>query len=274
MNQFVNITTPHGITTRHGGVSEGPFATMNTGFYGQDDPIKVFENIKIALDAIHADAKIIIATKQVHSNTIRVIDSQTDFSEFESYDVSGSALEGYTLLASPTTDGLVSTRDDVVLMTFFADCVPLVFYDPIKGIVGSVHSGWKGTSNLMAHEAINTFVSLGSMPKDIVVGIGHCAGVCCYEVDEPVVEAFRHNFTNDEMKNFLIAKENGKYQMDLKMANVIALMRKGLALSQIEVNDACTICGVSDYHSHRRTGHPRGSMSAFIQLKGETSQNK
>jgi len=267
MNQFANIMTNHGVTTRHGGVSEGPFASMNTGFYGDDDKEKVYENIKLALDEIGSDAKIIIATKQVHSNTIRVIGENTDLSDFISYDLTDSALEGYRLLVSPETDGIVTTRDDVVLMTFYADCVPLLFYDSVKGVVGSVHSGWKGTANLIVHEAIRQLILLGCELQNISVGIGHCAGVCCYEVDEPVIDAFRKNFSNEEMQNFIRVKENGKYQLDLKMANVMSLMRKGLQRSQIEVNQDCTICGVEDYHSHRRTGYPRGSMSAFIQLK-------
>lgn len=267
MNRFSNISTVHGITTRHGGVSDGPFESMNTGFYGDDDKSKVYENIKRALDSIHSDAKIIIATRQVHSNHILTIDDSYDFSQLIEFDVAGTALDGYKLLSAPETDGLLTTRNDVVLMTFYADCVPLVFYDAKKGVVGSVHSGWRGTSNLIAHEAVEKLMKLGCLLKDIKVGVGQCAGICCYEVDAPVIEAFRQNFTQEEMKQFVIEKDNFKYQLDLKMANVVSLLKIGIQRSQIEVNNDCTICGISDYHSHRRTGYPRGSMSAFIQLK-------
>ena len=267
MNQFANILTAHGITTRQGGVSDGPFESMNTGFYGDDDTGKVYENIKRALDSIHSDAKIIITTRQVHSNHIRIIDDAFDFNSLVEYDVSGTALDGYRLLSAPETDGLLSTRKDVVLMTFYADCVPLVFYDAKRGVVGSVHSGWRGTANLMAQEAIDKLLWLGCELEDIKVGIGHCAGICCYEVDAPVIEAFQKNFTQDELTKFVVIKENGKYQLDLKMANTISFLKKGIKISQIEVNNDCTICDASKYHSHRRTGYPRGSMSAFIQLK-------
>ncbi len=267
MNQFANISTAHGITTRHGGVSDGPFESMNTGFYGDDDKHKVYENIKRALDSIDSDAKIIIATRQVHSNHIHIIDDSFDFKLLVEYDVSGSALDGYRLLSAPETDGLISTRKDVVLMTFYADCVPLVFYDPKQGVVGSVHSGWRGTANLMAHEAIDKLQQLGCSVEDIRIGIGHCAGACCYEVDAPVIEAFRKNFSNEDISTFVEKKANGKYQLDLKTANMISFINKGIKKSQIEVNNDCTICGALNYHSHRRTGYPRGSMSAFIQLK-------
>ncbi len=265
MNYFSNIKVPHGITTRQGGVSEGVFGSMNTSFFGIDDKLAVFENIKRSLDAIGSDAKIIIATQQVHSNTILVIDAHTTFTELRKIDVSGSALEGYELYVSPETDGLVTNRSDVVLMTFYADCVPLMLHDQVTGCVGSIHSGWRGTVNLIGQEAVSIFQGLGSDLKNIQVGIGHCAGVCCYEVDMPVIEAFHVHFSELEMMAFMTPKENDKVMLDLKIANAMIFKRSGIEEANIEINQACTICDAHSYHSHRRTGYPRGSMSAFIQ---------
>lgn len=265
MNYFSNIKVPHGITTRIGGVSEGVFGSMNTSFFGTDDKMAVFENIRRSLDAIGSDAKTIIATQQIHSNRILVIDAHTKFSELRKIDVSGSALEDYQLFVSPETDGLITNRNDVVLMTFYADCVPLILHDQVTGCVGTIHSGWRGTANLIGQEAVAIFQGLGSDLKNIKIGIGHSAGVCCYEVDKPVIEAFHAHFSEQEMMTFMIPKENDKVMLDLKIANTMIFKRSGIEAENIEVDQACTICDAHSYHSHRRTGYPRGSMSAFIQ---------
>jgi len=267
MNCFTNIKVAHGITTRLDGVSEGVFGSMNTSFFGIDDKMAVFENIKRSLDMIGSDAKKVVATQQVHSSTILVIDEQFAFSELIKIDVSGSALDGYELFVSPETDGLITNRRDVVLMTFYADCVPLLLHDPLTGYVGTVHSGWRGTANLIGKEAVDIFKVLGSNPKDIHVGIGHSAGVCCYEVDQPVIEAFQTYFTEQDMAAFMTPIDSGKVMLDLKVANALIFKSSGIDDAHIEINQDCTICNVDLYHSHRRTGYPRGSMSAFIQLK-------
>lgn len=267
MNCFSNIKVPHGITTRLGGVSKGVFGSMNTSFFGIDDKMAVFCNIKKSLDAIGSDSKIIVATQQVHSNKIVVIDDATSFSELQKIDVSGSALEGYDLYVSPETDGLITNRQDVVLMTFYADCVPLMFHDPVAKYVGTVHSGWRGTSNLIGKDALSIFQSLGCDLKNIQAGIGQCAGICCYEVDKPVVDAFRVHFSEQEMSTFMAPKEDEKVMLDLKIANTLIFKRNGILEMNIEINQDCTICDAHLYHSHRRTGYPRGSMSALIQQK-------
>jgi len=267
MNHFNNIKVVHGITTRLGGVSEGVFGAMNTSFFGVDDKMAVFENIKLALNTIGSDAKTIVATQQVHSNKILVIDAQTPFSELRKIDVSGSALEGYDLFVSPETDGLITNRRDVVLMTFYADCVPLMLHDPETGYVGTVHSGWRGTANLIGGDAIAILKAKGSDVNHIKAGVGHCAGLCCYEVDQPVVDAFLQHFTTQEMAEFVRPKGAFKFMLDLKRANAIVFKRCGIRESNIEINQDCTICNAHMYHSHRRTGYPRGTMSAFIQIK-------
>ncbi|GAB6109314.1 peptidoglycan editing factor PgeF [Fusibacter bizertensis] len=267
MRNFKNIKALHGITTRNGGVSVGAFASMNTSFFGIDDPKHVYTNIKIALDEIGIKSKTIIATQQVHSNKVLNIDEAFDFRTLKSIDTSNSDLQEYKLFVSPETDGLMTFRDDIVLMTFYADCVPLVYEDELTGLIATVHSGWRGTAHLMAQEVVKYLIGNEMKVEQLRIGIGHCAGICCYEVDDPVVDAFRVNYSNEQLGAFIIPKENGKYMIDLKQANAIALMKQGIALSQIEINPECTICNAVDFHSHRRTGYPRGSMSTFIAKK-------
>jgi polyphenol oxidase len=268
MNTFISLLTPHGITSRMGGVSRGPYATMNTSFYGTDRAEDVFENIKRALDDIKSDAKIIIATQQVHSKRVLVVDASFDLTALKTVNVDGSALNGYQLFVAEQTDGIVTNRRDVVLMTFYADCVPLLGVDAENGVIMNVHSGWRGTASAISHVAVDEMLALGATIDCIKLGIGQCAGVCCYEVDQPVIDAFDGLFSADEIMTFAIVKENGRYMLDLKEANVRSFMKKGFERSKIEVIADCTICDEAHYHSHRRTGYPRGSMSAFIQLKG------
>lgn len=267
MTVFSHIKTPHGITDRHGGVSVGPYTSMNTSFYGHDDKNNVFENIRRALNTLEIDAKIIIATEQVHSDKILYVGKDFDFSTLHEFSLVGTVLEDYRLFIVRSTDGLMTDRDDVVLMTFYADCVPLLLYDAQSKLAASVHSGWKGTVQRIGERAFKMMVSLGANPKDISIGIGHSAGKCCYEVDIPVVEAFKRIFSPAELLQFIEPKADSRYMLDLKRANHMLLKNAGASDDQVEISPFCTICGVADYHSHRRTGYPRGSMSAFLQVK-------
>ncbi|HAS73062.1 MAG TPA: peptidoglycan editing factor PgeF [Clostridiales bacterium UBA8960] len=264
MTVFKHIEIPHGVTNRHGGVSVGPYESMNTSFFGQDDKASVFENIKLALKMLNIDAKTIIATGQVHSDQILYIGD--DF-QFDSLLKIETPLEGYEVYVAHETDGLMTHRKDVVLMIFYADCVPLIIYDQKKKIAGSIHSGWRGTAQQIGKKAINMMVEKGSDPLDISVGIGHCAGVCCYEVDEPVAEAFASSFSKEACDTFLFPKLDGKVMLDLKIANKCLFLSAGVTSERIDISQDCTICQPDSYFSHRRMGYPRGSMSAFVQIK-------
>lgn len=267
MTVFKHIEIPHGITDRHGGVSTGPYESMNTSFFGYDDKAHVYENIKRALQTLNMDAKIIIATAQVHSDRILYIDDNFDFSSLRNIELEASPLEGYTLYVAHETDGLMTNRSDVILMTFYADCVPLVFYDPHKKVAGSIHSGWKGTVQNIGKKAIDMMLNYGCELENISVGIGQCADVCCYEVDEPVIKAFESTFPDEACGLFVFPKKDGKYMLDLKTANKSMLITAGIDEKRIDVEEACTICQSESFFSHRRMGYPRGSMSAFVQIK-------
>lgn len=265
--QFDNIMNKNGITTRLGGVSQGPYSTLNTSFFGDDDKVAVFENIYRVLSDLQIENKIIIATQQVHSNNVLNVTHDFDFNQFIKIDTHDSALESYDLYVVPETDGLITCRDDVVLMTFYADCVPLVYESFDQKWIGSVHSGWKGTSNLMALEAVETLNKQGYPKEKINVGIGQCAAVCCYEVDQKVYDGFAMKYSPDQLSQIFLNPRGDKFDLDLKLANRLILVADGIPNSNIETIDDCTICMSDLYHSHRRTGYPRGSLSSFISKK-------
>ena len=257
-----------GITTRLGGVSKAPFNDMNTGFYGNDTKEDVMINIKRSLDSLDVDAKTIIATRQVHGTQILELNDLSSLNQLKKFDTSNTALEGYRLFMADQTDGLITNNSDFVLMTFYADCVPLIFFDPVKRCVATVHSGWRGTKDRIGQVAIEKMLrTYGSKIEDIRVGIGHSAGKCCYEVDFPVIEAFEQRFPMSWLENAVFPKDYGKYHIDLKWINEQLMKSLGVLPEHIEVDLACTICNPETYHSHRFSkGGPRGSMSAFAQL--------
>ncbi|MBE0450079.1 MAG: peptidoglycan editing factor PgeF [Clostridia bacterium] len=272
MNNFKLLNSDHlihGITTRLGGVSTGPYSSMNTGLFGDDYRDNVLENIRRALTELGTDSKIIILAQQVHSENVVIIDEKTNFESMEKVELENTPLEGFEMYISAVTDGLMTNRKDVLLVTFYADCVPLILYDPVKHVVATVHSGWVGTAKAIGVEAVRKMVSVyGSSESDIRIGIGHSAGICCYEIGDDVIDALKMKFSVDSLRDFVIPKRYGKYMIDLKEANAKLLRDAGILQKHLEIDSDCTICNPEKYHSHRRAkGGKRGMMSAIVQLK-------
>ena len=147
------------------------------------------------------------------------------------------------------TDGLVTNLKNVALTSFSADCQSIIIYDPVREIIGNVHSGWKGTLNRIIKEGIKRFKELGSNPNDIEVYI--CPSLLCFEVDLDVVELFRNNF--DDIEDCISLgdiKDNvQKYYIDTVKVNVKTLNKLGV--NKIVNADMCTKCNTS-FHSYRR----------------------
>ncbi len=272
MNQFkafLEHGVPHAMTTRLGGVSTGYFGEMNTGFFGEDRYETVLENMRRVVDALGHPIAAIFATVQVHGTRIACVDDKALWETYKQFPTQGTALDGIALYAIPACDGMVTTRDDVLLMTFYADCVPLIAYDVKTGAVGNMHAGWRGTANKAAVKLVERLTELyGTAPKDLQVAIGQSAGPCCYEVDQKVYEAFSVHYAQTALDAVFKAGAPGHYDLDLKWAHRLCFLEAGVPEKAIDVEPDCTICTQSDgvyrYHSHRRSGGKRGSMSAFI----------
>ena len=156
---------------------------------------------------------------------------------------------------SPATDALLTDTSGVALMLRFADCVPLLFYDPVHRAIGLAHAGWRGTVEGLARRTARAMAeAFGSRPQDLVVGIGPAIGPCCYPVGEEVAQAVRAALPDGD--RLLRSWGDGTLRFDLWEAN-----RRGLAelgVEQIEVAGLCTACHVDEFFSHRaekgRTG--------------------
>lgn len=243
----------HGFTTRYGGVSEGIFSSLNLSFTRGDSAEAVLENYRRIGRKIGYHVEDFVASHQTHTTNIRIV-SQED---------KGKGI--VTERDYENVDGLMTNEKDIVLFTYFADCVPLYFVDTVKKVIALSHSGWRGTVNRMGAKTVRKMVeTYGCDRKDILCAIGPSICKACYEVSEDVAAEFRREFTTEEGEEFLEDKGDGKYQLDLWKVNEIILVNEGIQKEQIENRRICTCCNKEMLFSHRGLQGRRGNLAAFL----------
>ena len=244
----------HGFSTRLGGVSTGDCATMNISTTRGDAPEAVEENKRRLAGALGVKLEDFTFTYQTHTTNVAVVreeDRGTRFME---------------------TDGMVTNVPGICLVTFYADCVPLYFVDPVKKVIGLSHSGWRGTVHKMGKVTVEKMTEVyGTNPADVVAAVGPSICQDCYEVSEDVIAKFRDSFEKCHWQQLFYQKEEqreaGKYQLNLWKANELVLKEAGIPKEQIAVTNLCTHCNPNVLFSHRATGGKRGNLSAFLALK-------
>lgn len=245
----------HMFTTRLGGVSKGVCSSLNLSFSRGDDPEAVKENFKRVAKTLGTQYEDFVFTDQTHTTNLYVV-TQKD--------------KGKGIVKErdyKDIDGLLTNEKGIVLSTFYADCVPLYFVDPMKEAIALVHSGWRGTVGKIGKLAVEKMQEeYGSNPSDIIGGIGPSICQECYEVDNDVIEQFRKSFSKDKWSRLFYEKENGKYQLNLWKANEIIMEEAGLKKENIEVTDICTCCNSELLFSHRASQGKRGNLAAFLSL--------
>ena len=242
----------HGFSTRLGGVSEGIYESMNLSFSRGDDPAAVRENFARFCQAIGTHHENVVISAQEH-HTVIYKATAADRGR-------GVTRErGYTDI-----DGLMTDQAGVVLCTQYADCVPLFFVDPLRRVVATSHSGWKGTVARIGAVTVERMCQeYGCRREDILVGIGPSIGPCCFEVDAPVYEAFTALALFD---GGCFRQRGDKFDIDLWEINRRILTEAGIKESHITVTDLCTRCYPEVFWSHRATGGQRGSLAGFIAI--------
>lgn len=242
-----NISAAHGFTTRRGGVSEGIFSSMNLGFHRGDSEENVRTNFEILARELDFDLKNAVLTRQIHSDIVRAV-TAADARGIDSGDY-------------PESDALVSADRGTALVIFTADCTPILFFDPVTGAVGAAHAGWRGTASDIAGKTVRRMCKeYGCKARDIRAAIGPSIGACCFETDGDVPHAVLAEFGREA--EAMIVKYGGKYRIDLKSVNALALRRAGV--ENIEVSGYCTMCRPELFWSHRFTKGERGSQGAVI----------
>ena len=243
----------HLFTTRTGGVSNGIYSTMNLSFSRGDDPECVRENYRRIGEVLGTDPEHMVASKQTHTTNIRLA-TEADL---------GNGITGPS--AYDDVDGLATDIPGIALVTFYADCVPLYFVDPVKKAIGLAHSGWRGTVAGMGACMVQFMRDhFHSDPKDLIAAIGPSICVDCYEVSEEVAEQFREGFPEEVLQP---GKAEGKYQLDLWKANESILLKAGILPEHLTVTDVCTCHNPEYLFSHRASHGQRGNLAAFLMLK-------
>ncbi len=247
----------HCFTTRLGGVSEGIYTSMNLSFTRGDKEEAVQENYERIAQCMGASKDAFVCSDQTHTTNVKKATKE---------DAGCGVTRPKTY---QDVDGLITNVPGLVLSTFFADCVPLYFVDPVHRAIGMSHSGWRGTVGRMGKATILAMgQEYGTKPEDLICAIGPSICKDCYEVSEDVAEAFAAEFKGQEEK-ILEAKGNGKYQLDLWKANEIVLLEAGVKKGHLAVTNLCTCCNPELLFSHRASHGKRGNLGAFLRLKEE-----
>lgn len=245
----------HCFTTRLGGVSEGVCSSLNLSFSRGDDPVAVMENYRRVAEVFGKTTGDFVCTDQTHTtNVLRV----------------GKDEKGYGVTREkPYTDvdGLITNEPGVILSTFYADCVPLYFVDPVNKAIGLSHSGWRGTFGRMGQKTLEAMAAaFGTKAEDVYAAIGPSICQDCYEISEDVADYFYTEFPSHG-EEILINKGNGKYQLDLWKTNEIVLLEAGVKPEHLAVTNICTCCNADVLFSHRASQGKRGNLAAFLMLK-------
>lgn len=246
----------HGFSTKHGGISTGYYSSMNLSKTNGDNRFSVEENFHRFTEALGVESHSLVFSDQIHETVIRrvtAIDCGKGFDRTS--DIIG-------------VDALMTNEVGLSLTTFYADCVPLFFLDPVTKSIALAHAGWRGTVKGIGPKTIEAMAqAFASQPQDILVGIGPSIGRCCYEVSQDVINEFEKNVNHVIIDKIVTSVGEGHYMLDLWEANRLLLMEAGVRASNIVVTDLCTKCHSDDFYSHRVMGTKRGSLAAVMALR-------
>ncbi|MEF2964659.1 peptidoglycan editing factor PgeF [Paenibacillus sp. M1] len=252
-----------GFTGRAGGVGEGPYDSLNLALHVGDDPEAVLENRRRLASALGFAPEAWTCGEQIHGTAVAAV---------------AAADRGKGLAdragAFQDTDALVTNVPGVLLASFYADCVPLYFLDPVNRAVGLAHAGWKGTVGRISEAVIDRMErEYGSRRSDIRAAIGPSIGACCYEVDERVMVKVREAFAgilSGEWEPSVAAPSphEGRTMLNLKEMNRIIMIKAGILPTHIECTSWCTSCHSDRFFSYRKHSGVTGRMASWVGLKG------
>jgi YfiH family protein len=236
----------HGIVTRRGGASPAPWSSLNVGGTVGDEPDRVRDNRRRLVGAFDLELASVFDTWQIHSDAVVIAD----------------APRGEAPLRQ--ADAILSSTPGVTLMMRFADCVPLMLYDPTRRVIGMVHAGWLGTVRQIARAAIRAMTDrFGTDPGDVLVGIGPSIAVHHYPVGDEVVDALRSSLGPEAERH--LQRVDGETRLDLWSANTWLLQQEGVR--HIELAGLCTACDTDDWYSHRAEAGRTGRFGAVLALR-------
>ena len=243
---FDKARVVHGVFTKHGGVSPTPWASLNIGGTVGDSQLNVIENRKRMFDALGRKVESIYDSAQVQGSGVRFVDCPRT-------------------LGTPhlPADALLTDVPSVTLMLRFADCVPVLMYDPHRHVVGLIHTGWKGTILKLATLVVRAMrQKYHSDPSNILAGIGPAICTKHFEIGPEIAQLVANSFSADASS--LLHKDGSKVCFDLCSANQLLLEQAGVR--HIEQANICTCCHREDWYSYRGDNKMTGNFGAVIAL--------
>jgi YfiH family protein len=236
----------HGFPERTGGVSLGLRSSLNLGYRWGDDAAKVAENRARVAAAAGFELEQLQVTKHVHGVDVWRV--------------------GEPLPDPPEFDGLVCDRPGPVLGAFAADCVPILFADPVARVCGAAHAGWRGRVAGVAERVVARMVEAGARAADVRVALGPSIGPCCFEVGPEVADAFRARM--GDVPGLVVAGPR-KDHVDLRVALTWSLGQAGVDRAHVDAAPPCTRCNPDRFFSYRRDGLEGGVHMGFIGLAAD-----
>jgi YfiH family protein len=210
----------HGFFSRNGGVSDGPYASLNCGYGSGDDPAKVTENRARAMTRLDLGGGALVTAYQSHSTDVAVVE------------------EPWNREDAPRVDGLVTRQPRLALGILTADCAPVLMADAGARVIGAAHAGWRGALNGILEAVIEAMVELGARRNSIVVGVGPTIGQRSYEVGpEFPTPFFEQAESNGDL--FYLGRREGHFLFDLKGYVARRLGRAEVKRIQILPCDTC-----------------------------------
>lgn len=235
------------VFTRQGGVSTGPYAELNVGATVGDDRPNVNENLERAFAAAGRPRASLFDSWLVHG-TQALVAADPRPTEWE---------------RPPQADIIMTNKPHVTLFMRYADCVPLVFVDPVRNAIALAHAGWRGTLQRVAARTVEQMAEhYGSKPADLLVGIGPAISVANYEVGPEVITETQSAF--GDKAGALIREIDGSQHLNLAAANLLVLQEAGV--HSVEDSALCTYDHQQDWFSHRGSGGKTGRFGALLAL--------
>lgn len=244
----------HAVSTRAGGLSGGPFASLNVGLHCGDDDAAVVENRRRLCRAVGVELGSLVTCDQVLGNAVAWVTRA---------DRGRGATDAESDL--PDTDALIADDPGVTLMVLSADCPLIALVDPTRPAVGVVHASRRGTLGQVALRAVGAMERLLHCdPSAMLAGIAPSIGSCCYEVGEEVFADARAALPGAER---FFERRDGRLYLDLWAANLAQLVEAGIPRERIELAGACTQCHCDRFYSHRASGGRTGRFGLLLAMR-------
>lgn len=248
----------HFQTCRGGGFSTGEFSSLNMSYSGGDDPDSVLENRKLLAERLGVPLENFVYCHQTHSLNVRIVgrnDCGKGIYFKNSDDIYG-------------VDAMITNETNTMLCVKAADCIPIIFFDPVNKVVAALTAGWELTAGKLAVRTVNVMrEEFGTLASEVIVGMGVGAGICCYDVDERIWFKLRDSLDQESDFTSCFEKKEKKIYIDLKQINKIQLESIGVLEHNIEISKYCSICCSDEHFSYRANAGKTGRAAIGIMIK-------